>query len=45
MFRMWVEDGKLKPIIEKIYSFDQFSEAYVRLAEGRTKGKIILNIN
>ena len=45
MFRMWVEDGKLKPIIEKIYSFDQFSEAYAHLAEGRTKGKIILNIN
>ena len=45
MFRMWVEDGKLKPIIEKIYSFEQFSEAYAHLAEGRTKGKIILNIN
>ena len=45
MFRMWAEDGKLKPIIEKIYSFEQFSEAYAHLAEGRTKGKIILNIN
>ena len=45
MFRMWVEDEKLKPIIEKTYLFDQFIDAYKYLAEGRTKGKIVLKIN
>ena len=44
MFRMWIEDGKLKPIIEKTYSFDEFQKAYEYLSTGRAKGKLILTI-
>ena len=44
MFRMWIEDGKLKPIIEKTYSFDEFKKAYEYLSTGRAKGKLILTI-
>ena len=44
MFRMWIEDGKLKPIIEKTYSFDEFKKAYKYLSTGRAKGKLILTI-
>ena len=44
MFRMWIEDGKLKPIIEKTYSFDEFKKAYEYLSTGRVKGKLILTI-
>jgi NADPH:quinone reductase-like Zn-dependent oxidoreductase len=45
MFRMWMEDGKLKPIIEKTYSFDQYHEAYEHLSSGRAKGKLLIKIN
>ena len=44
MFRMWTEDGKLKPIIEKTFSFDEFKNAYAYLSTGRAKGKLILTI-
>ena len=44
VFRMWTEDGKLKPIIEKTYSFDEFKKAYEYLSTGRAKGKLILTI-
>lgn len=44
MIRMWIEDGKLKPIIEKTYSFDEFQKAYEYLSTGRAKGKLILTI-
>ena len=26
--RIWVEEGKIKPVIEKVYEFDQYREAY-----------------
>jgi NADPH:quinone reductase-like Zn-dependent oxidoreductase len=42
--RIWVEEGKIKPVIEKVYEFDQFKEAYEHLATGRVKGKILLKI-
>tara|TARA_B100000686_G_scaffold59543_1_gene64019 strand:+ start:1890 stop:2840 length:951 start_codon:yes stop_codon:yes gene_type:complete len=45
MFRMWIEDGKLRPIIEKTFTFDEFKDAYEHLAGGRAKGKIVLKIN
>ncbi len=45
MFRMWMEDGKLKPVIEKTYSFDQYHEAYDHLSSGRAKGKLLIKIN
>ena len=42
--RIWVEEGKIKPVIEKIYEFDQFRDAYEHLATGRVKGKLLLKI-
>ena len=45
LFRMWIEDGKIKPIIEKIFSFDQYPDAYNHLKSGRAKGKILLTFN
>ena len=45
LFRMWIEDGKIKPIIEKIFSFDQYLDAYNHLKSGRAKGKILLTFN
>ena len=45
LFRMWIEDGKVKPVIDKIYEFDDYKEAYEYLDSGRAKGKIILKID
>jgi len=40
-----VEDEKIKPIIDKIYSFSESIEAFTHLATGRAKGKIVIKIN
>ena len=40
-----VEDEKIKPIIDKVYSFSESVEAFTHLASGRAKGKIVINIS
>lgn len=39
-----VEAGKIKPVIDKIYSFEESVEAFAHLATGRAKGKIVIKI-
>ena len=39
-----VEDGKIKPIIDKVYSFSESTEALLHLASGKAKGKIVIKI-
>lgn len=40
-----IEDEKIKPIIDKIYSFSESIEAFEHLATGRAKGKIVIKIS
>ena len=40
-----IEDEKIKPIIDKVYSFSQSVEAFTHLETGRAKGKIVIKIN
>jgi NADPH:quinone reductase-like Zn-dependent oxidoreductase len=40
-----VEDDKLKPIIDKVYSFSESIEEFVHLATGRAKGKIVIKMS
>jgi len=40
-----VEDEKIKPIIDKVYSFSEGVDAFTHLASGRAKGKIVVKIN
>jgi NADPH:quinone reductase-like Zn-dependent oxidoreductase len=40
-----VEDDKIKPVIDKVYSFSESIEAFTHLASGRAKGKIVIKIN
>jgi NADPH:quinone reductase-like Zn-dependent oxidoreductase len=39
-----VEDGKIKPIIDKVYPFAESVQAFTHLATGRAKGKIVIKI-
>ncbi|MEO9209699.1 MAG: NADP-dependent oxidoreductase [Ginsengibacter sp.] len=39
-----IEAGKIKPVIDKIYSFSESTEAFLHLASGRSKGKIVIKI-
>ena len=40
-----IEDEKIKPIIDKVYSFSESIEAFTHLASGRAKGKIVIKIS
>jgi NADPH:quinone reductase-like Zn-dependent oxidoreductase len=40
-----VEDGDIKPIVDLIYSFKDGIDAYLYLATGRAKGKVIISIS
>ena len=39
-----ISQGTIKTIIDSTYPMEQASEAFGKLAEGRTKGKIVLTI-
>ncbi|WEK71441.1 MAG: NADP-dependent oxidoreductase [Candidatus Chryseobacterium colombiense] len=39
-----IEDGHIKTVIEKVYSFSQTNEAMNHVASGRAKGKIVVRI-
>ena len=40
-----LEDGKLKPVIDRRYSLEQVPDAIRYLEEGHTKGKLIITVN
>lgn len=40
-----VEDEKIRPIIDKVYSFSESIEAFTHLASGRAKGKIVIKMD
>lgn len=40
-----VENGNMKPIVDKVYSFENSIEAYLYLASGRAKGKIVISLS
>lgn len=40
-----IEDEKIKPVIDKVYPFEESIEAFTHLASGRAKGKIVIKIS
>ena len=43
--KLLIEDEKIKPIIDKVYPFSDSIEAFIHLASGRAKGKIVIEIS
>lgn len=41
----WMTEGKLKSEIEKVYTWEQVPEAFVRCKSGRVKGKLVVKVN
>lgn len=39
-----IDAGRIRPVIDKIFPFDQAKEALARLEQGRAKGKIVVEI-
>ncbi|WP_316809101.1 NADP-dependent oxidoreductase [Pedobacter agri] len=39
-----VEAGTIKPIVDKVFSFDQANEALAYVESGRAKGKVVLKV-
>jgi NADPH:quinone reductase-like Zn-dependent oxidoreductase len=39
-----VADGKLKPVIDEVFAFEDAPKAYKKLKTGRTKGKLVVRV-
>ena len=39
-----MEEGKIKPIIDKSYSLQEAAEAYHYYEKGHTAGKVVINV-
>jgi NADPH:quinone reductase-like Zn-dependent oxidoreductase len=42
--RRWIEEGKVKTIVDRTFPLDQIKEAHAYSATGRVKGKIVLSV-
>ena len=40
-----LRDGRIRPVIDKVYSWDKANEAHTYMEENKSKGKIILSIS
>jgi NADPH:quinone reductase-like Zn-dependent oxidoreductase len=40
----WIAEGKLRPVIEKVYALEEAAEAFARLKTGRSKGKLVIKV-
>ncbi len=41
----WVEEGKLKPIVDSVYSFSEYENAFQRITEKGKRGRTIIKID
>jgi alcohol dehydrogenase len=39
-----IEDGKIRPVVDKIFSFEQTNEAMSYVESGRAKGKVVIKV-
>ncbi len=41
----WIEEGRLKTIIDSKYAFEDAPKAFERLRTGRARGKVIIGVS
>ncbi len=39
-----IEDEKIRPVIDKVFPFEQLNEALTYVESGRAKGKVVIKI-
>lgn len=39
-----IEDGKIRPVIDNVFPFEQTNEAMSYVESGRAKGKVVIKI-
>lgn len=40
-----IDSGAIKPVVEHVYSFEQYAEAFEALEKGHTRGKIVISVS
>ena len=44
IIRDWIEAGKMKPVVGRVFSFDKTGEAHRLYETGHAKGRIVVKI-
>ncbi|MHA2298470.1 MAG: NAD(P)-dependent alcohol dehydrogenase [Candidatus Hodarchaeales archaeon] len=45
LFREWIENGKIKPVIDKVYPLNQTANAHRHYETGHSKGRVVISID
>ncbi|EFI28441.1 quinone oxidoreductase [Coprinopsis cinerea okayama7 len=43
--RAWLEEGKLKPVVDTVYNFEDTLKAYERIMSSRATGKVVVKVD
>jgi NADPH:quinone reductase-like Zn-dependent oxidoreductase len=41
---LWIKEGKVKPVIDQKFEFEDGAKAFEKLKTGRAKGKIVVDV-
>jgi NADPH2:quinone reductase len=44
LLREWIEEGKIKPVIDKVYPLSQAAAAHRHYETGHAKGRVVISI-
>ncbi|WP_449437666.1 zinc-binding dehydrogenase [Pedobacter steynii] len=39
-----IESGIIKPVVDKVFTFEQTNEAFAYINSGRAKGKVVVKV-
>jgi len=45
LFREWIENGKIKPVIDTVYPLSQTADAHRHYETGHSKGRVVISID